>query len=192
MKNIWFTFGIFCSPRENFSFFLSEKKKIVKKICSPLFYYEKEMNFLKKIVFGLLILLLRTLFFKQLCDFFCWNNDGSVKKKKKKSQMTSICCRPSCAFQIFISKQGFEGVNNSYIKFCVKNENKRWKWNFYSSVIISLDLSRNAVVEFVPITVVVVVSLTVDSLFLYGSVGWQYSLKQILFQFIIMKKMTCI
>lgn len=41
-----------------------------------------------------------------------------------------------------------------------------------SSEITPLDLSRNIVVEFRPITVVVVVSLTVDSRFRYGFDGW--------------------
>lgn len=40
-----------------------------------------------------------------------------------------------------------------------------------SSEIAFLDLSRNVVVEFGPITVVVVVSLTVDSRFWYGFDG---------------------
>lgn len=45
-----------------------------------------------------------------------------------------------------------------------------------SSEIIFLGLSRNVVWEFGPITVVVVVSLTVDSRLWYGFDGWQYSL----------------
>lgn len=48
--------------------------------------------------------------------------------------------------------------------------------SLWFSEIIFLDLSRNVVVEFGPITVVVVVSLTVDSRFPYGFDGWQYNL----------------
>lgn len=48
-----------------------------------------------------------------------------------------------------------------------------------------LDLSRKVVVEFGPITVVVVVSLTVDSLLRYGFEGWPYSLDYFSIRFIV-------
>lgn len=38
---------------------------------------------------------------------------------------------------------------------------------------VARDRSRNVVVEFIPTTVVVVVSLADDSRFLYGTDGWQ-------------------
>ena len=49
-------------------------------------------------------------------------------------------------------------------------------YSFRSSEMAFFDLSRNVVVEFNPITVVVVVSLTDESLFLYGFDGGQYNL----------------
>ena len=49
-------------------------------------------------------------------------------------------------------------------------------YSFRSSEIAFFDLSRNVAVVFKPITVVVVVSLTEESLFLYGSDGGQYNL----------------
>lgn len=49
-------------------------------------------------------------------------------------------------------------------------------YSLESSEMAFLDFSRNVVVEFGPITVVVVVSLTVDSLLRYGFEGWPHSL----------------
>lgn len=70
----------------------------------------------------------------------------------------------------------------SKVESCMKSFGKCHRslcsfYSFRSSEMAFCDLSRNVVVEFTTITVVVVVSLTDESLFLYVCDGGQYNLK---------------
>lgn len=69
-----------------------------------------------------------------------------------------------------------ECLTDSSIMVLIGWRDQNCSYSFRSSEIAFFDLSRNVVVEFNPITVVVVVSLTDESLFLYGFDGGQYNL----------------